>query len=258
MNKRIFKKSLMGLTLLTGLMLNVSANEGPALDAPAMDPTNQASLQRGAKYFMNYCSGCHSLKYERYNRLAKDIGITNDEGAIAENILKKDLIFTGLKPGDTIQRAMTKKEGEKWFGVAPPDLSLETRARGSAWVYQYLRSFYVDPTRPFGVDNLVYPGTSMPNMLGELQGQQRPVYMPVEEAGEGAPLRVAHLEPLTQGKMTPEEFDAMVYDITNFLTYVGDPVQLERHRLGVWVLLFLILATTLFYLVKREFWKDVH
>jgi ubiquinol-cytochrome c reductase cytochrome c1 subunit len=257
MSKGIFRSTLLSVVLASGLITVVQANEGPKLTAPEMDMTNQASLQRGAKYFINYCSGCHSLKYLRYNRLATDIGITNEEGKVAENIVKKDLIFTGLKIGDTIQTAMTEEEGKKWFGVAPPDLSLETRAKGSAWVYNYLRSFYVDPSKPLGVDNLVFPGAAMPDVLGELQGEQKLVLAANGHANEsGVP--DGHLEKISQGQLTAEQFDAMIYDITNFLTYVGDPVKLERHRIGVWVLLFLVLLTTVLYLLKREYWKDVH
>lgn len=254
MSKGIFKLVILALAL----MANVYASEGSApLTAPKMDIHDQASLQRGAKYFVNYCSGCHSLKYMRFNRMAQDIGITNDEGQIAEKILQKDLMFTTTKVGDTLQVALTKEEGEKWFGVAPPDLSLATRSHSSAWVYQYLRGYYVDKTKRWGVDNVVFPGTSMPDVLATLRGEQYPVYEE-EHTVEGGLPKIAHLELKTPGELSPAQFDAVVYDITNFLTYVGDPIKIQRHRTGVWVLLFLVLLTTVLYLLKREYWKDVH
>jgi len=258
MSKRIFPKNLLSALLVAaGLLSTAYASGGEHHTAPKMDPTNDPSLQRGAKYFVNYCSGCHSLKYMRFNRLAKDIGITDDEGNVAEGLLRKDLMFTTTKIGDTLEVALTPEEGKKWFGVVPPDLSLEARSRGSAWIYHYLRGYYVDPTKRWGVDNIVFPGTAMPNILLNLQGEQFPVYEKGQDAEMMAP-KISHLELRTAGQLTPQQFDAVVYDITNFLTYVSDPIKEQRTRVGVWVMLFLVLMTTVLYLLKREYWKDLH
>jgi ubiquinol-cytochrome c reductase cytochrome c1 subunit len=246
------------------LATTVFAAGGPAINVemPPIDPENQASLQRGAKYFVNYCSGCHSLEYVRFNRLAKDIGITDDQGNILEEVLKKDLMFTTDKVGDTLQVAMPEAEAKKWFGVAPPDLTLEEGLRGAEWIYGFLTTFYSDPSAPWGVNNLVYPGTAMPNILGALQGEQRPIYKTHTVAMSGAaPIQekvVVGVEQATPGTLTPEEFNQVAYDIVNFLAYTADPGKIERQRLGVYVLLFIALFILFTYLLKREYWRDVH
>ncbi|MFI4955195.1 MAG: cytochrome c1, partial [Gammaproteobacteria bacterium] len=204
-----------------------AASSGIDIVAPEMNPKDQGSLQRGAKYFMNYCSGCHSLEYIRFNRLAKDTGITDAQGNILEDQLKKNLIFGSQKVADTLNVAMTPADAKKWFGVFPPDLTLESRLRGPEWIYGFLRSFYLDPAAPWGVNNLVFPGTAMPNILGTLQGEQKPVYKTLDVNMDGAASIqeqiVVGIEPATGGKLTPAEFDSMVYDIVNFLTYTADP-----------------------------------
>lgn len=238
-----------------------AAESSIEIEAPEMNPRDQASLQRGAKYFVNYCSGCHSLNYMRYNRLATDIGITDAQGNILEDVLKEDLMFnTAAKVGDTFSTAMTDAEGKKWFGVAPPDLTLESRLRGPNWVYSFLKSFYIDPKAPWGVNNLVYPGVAMPNILGALQGEQMPIYKTETVGVEGGSMQqqvIVGLEPAQGGSLSSAEFDQMVYDIVNFLTYTADPGKVERHQLGMYVLLFLIIFTLFAYLLKREYWKDV-
>jgi ubiquinol-cytochrome c reductase cytochrome c1 subunit len=220
------------------------------LEAANVDLEDQASLQSGAKYFMSYCMGCHSLKYMRYNRMAEDLGI--DETALRQN-----LIFGDAKPGDLMTNAMRPEDGEKWFGVAVPDLTLVTRWRGSDWVYTYLKSFYTDPTRPYGVNNLVFPAVGMPHVLAGLQGVQEPVLAEHEGEGGGAPV-VTGVNLTQPGSLSPEQYDAMARDITAFLTYAGEPIQLERKRLGIYVLLFLGVLFILAYALKKEFWKDVH
>ena len=210
---------------------------------------NEASLQRGAKYFVNYCSGCHSAQYVRYNRLAEDLGLTASQ-------VEKNLIFTGQKIGDTMISAMPSKKAGKWFGKPPPDLSLVGRSRGADWLYSYLKTFYLDNTRPIGVNNLVYPDVAMPHVLGQLQGWQKPVY---KKAGRNSEeLVVDHLELVKPGILKPEEYDRMVSDLVNFLVYIGEPAQLIRARVGTWVMLFLIILLALSYLLKKEYWKDVH
>lgn len=225
------------------------ASETGHLQHADIDLRDQASLQRGAKYFMNYCLGCHSLKYVRYNRLAKDLGID-------EVNLRKNLIFGDAKPGDLITTALRDEDALKWFGVVPPDLTLVTRWRSPDWVYTFLKSFYLDDKRPYGVNNLIFPAVGMPHVLGDLQGRQEPVYGP--PAAPGAEPTIKGLKLVKAGELTPKEYDAMVRDITNFLTYVGEPVRLERERLGRYVLLFLGFLFILTYMLKKEYWKDVH
>jgi ubiquinol-cytochrome c reductase cytochrome c1 subunit len=210
---------------------------------------NEESLQRGAKYFVNYCSGCHSAQYVRYSRLAEDLGLTASQ-------VEKNLIFTGQKIGDTMISAMPSKKAGKWFGKPPPDLSLVGRSRGADWLYSYLKTFYLDNTRPIGVNNLVYPDVAMPHVLGQLQGWQKPVYKKVGRDSEE--LVVDHLELVKPGILKPEEYDSMVSDLVNFLVYIGEPAQLIRARVGTWVMLFLIILLALTYLLKKEYWKDVH
>ena len=235
------------LLLLSPAMLLASG--GPPLQKADIDLHDQASLQRGAKYFVNYCMGCHSLQYMRYNRLAADLGIN-------EIALRENLLFGDAKPGDLMENAMRPEDALKWFGTAIPDLTLVTRWRSPDWVYTYLKSFYVDPTRPYGVNNVVFPLVGMPHGLSDLQGIQEPVLEHAHKAG-GEPV-VVGVKLVEQGSLSPNEYDAMVRDITAFLTYVGEPIQLERQRLGFYVLLFLGFLFIPAYLMKKEFWKDVH
>jgi ubiquinol-cytochrome c reductase cytochrome c1 subunit len=248
--------------LVSTLVPTLAFAAGPSIDivAPDMNPNDHTSLQRGAKYFMNYCSGCHSLEYIRFNRLAKDIGITDVDGNILEDVLKEDLIFGSQKVADTLTVAMEPADAKKWFGVAPPDLTLESRLRGPDWIYGFLRSFYVDPSAQWGVNNLVYPGTAMPNILGALQGEQKPIYKTLDVNVDGGSMQqqiVTGIEPATNGKLAAPEFDRVVYDLVNFLTYTADPGKVERHRIGVYVLLFIIIFALFAFLLKREYWKDI-
>ncbi len=214
------------------------------LDKAPIDLTDYASLQRGARLFMNECSSCHSLKYTRYDALAKGIEITDENGNVLDALVKQDLMFAGDSLSDPIQSAMTTADAEKWFGIAAPDLTLVARYRGVDWLYTYLRTFYVDPTRPWGVNNLVYPSVAMPHVLLNLQGEQT--------------LTPTGLKLTKQGTMTSVEYDRAVADLVNFLSYVGEPVQLERRKIGVWVLVFLGIFLVFSYLLKREYWKDIH
>jgi ubiquinol-cytochrome c reductase cytochrome c1 subunit len=221
-----------------------------ALEEANVDLTDQTSLQNGAKTFVNYCMGCHSLKYMRYNRMAQDLGI--DEATLRDTLISGD-----AKPGDLMTNAMRPEDGEKWFGTQVPDLTLLTRWRTPDWVYTYLKSFYTDPTRPYGVNNLIFPNVGMPNVLAGLQGVQEPVFGEHHGAEGGAPM-VTGVKLAQPGSMSPEQFDTLVRDLTNFLTYVGEPMQLERKRLGGYVLIFLGIFFIFAYLLKKEFWKDVH
>lgn len=246
------KKTIVALAFLAlpGLSL-ASGEEGHPLQKAPIDLHNKASLQKGAKLFVNYCIGCHSLEHQRYNRMARDIGLTDDQ-------VKDNLIFTGAKIGDTMKTAMPKGEAKQWFGVAPPDLTLIARSRGVDYLYTYLQTFYRDPTRPFGVNNLAFPNAGMPHVLWELQGMQEPVYE-THKNREGTEVKVLKELKLTQpGSLSPPEYKEAMADLVNFLAYVGEPVQLKRQSLGVWVLLFLGLMFAVFYLLKKEYWKDVH
>jgi ubiquinol-cytochrome c reductase cytochrome c1 subunit len=223
------------------------AQHSAELDAAGNNVDNTASLQRGAKYYVNYCLGCHSALYVRYNRLAEDLQLSEDQ-------LLENLMFTGEQPFDTMSIAMDPDDAARWFGTPPPDLSLIARSRGTDYLFTFLRSFYVDPASPTGVDNLVLPGTAMPHVLWELQGiQEAHVMADPEHAGE----EHTELELARPGSMSVEEFDGVVRDIVNFLDYIGEPMQLERQSLGIRVIAFLLLLLVVSYMLKKEIWKDV-
>ena len=217
------------------------------------DVADLASLQRGARDFVAYCLGCHSLRYERWSRLGKDL-------KIPPAVLKQDLIPPGQNSRDYILSPMTA-DAVKWFGKQPPDLSLIARYRVTNYLYRYLETFYVDSGRPTGVNNLVYPSVAMPDVLSSLEGLKVAVYRTVEEPGpKGTRIQrqvFAHFRQIAPGSMTRQQFNQFVHDTVNFLDYVSDPPRLERHRLGVWVVLFLMVFTTLAWLLYREYWKDV-
>lgn len=245
---------------LAGLSLSAAAiaNEGAALPLEfKVDSGNIPSVQRGARDFMAYCSGCHSMKHLRYSRIGQDLGIPDD-------LMKKNLMFTSDKIGDHIQSSMPADESKKWFGQTPPDLTLETRIRGADWVYNYLNTFYVDESRPLGVNNLVLPGVSMPHVLWELQGLQ--VKPAAAKEGEADAEHAEHegheggtgLELAHPGKLSPEEYEKFTGDLVNFMAYAAEPGRAERLAMGPKVLLYLLVLTVLCYLLKKEFWKDVH
>jgi ubiquinol-cytochrome c reductase cytochrome c1 subunit len=248
------------LLLLIIPVICLAAGEHVPLRSANVDLNDKESLQRGAKWFMNYCSGCHSLKYARYNRVATDIGVSFYQGELDAPLLTENLIFTDAKVGDTINIAMPQKDAAEWFGVAPPDLTLEARVRGADWIYSYLTSFYVDDKATWGVNNTIFPGVAMPNVLGHLQGLQAPVYTQKTvtlDGGEKTVDVIDKLELVQPGNFTPEEFDLMAHDIANFLAYVAEPVQLERKHLGVYVLLFIGLLIVLTFALKKDYWRDI-
>jgi len=229
----------------------VHAAEGGAhLDRAMNDVSNQASLQRGARNFVNYCLGCHSAKYVRYNRMAADLRI--DEKQLREN-----LMFTGTSPHDTLRNGMNPEDAKRWFGVVPPDLSLIARARTPDYLYTFLRSFYADPTKATGMNNLALPGTAMPHVLWELQGTQEAVWEGEVDKQGNAQKQFKEFKLAKPGKLSPAEYDSFVRDTVNFLDYIGEPVQLERQGLGYKVIAFLIFFTLLCYALKKEYWKDV-
>jgi ubiquinol-cytochrome c reductase cytochrome c1 subunit len=248
------KRLILIAVALFGTALSVGvawAQEGEgSLPHSGADINNVESLQRGARNFMNYCSGCHSLKYVRYNRIAKDLEIPESE-------LQANLMFTSEKPFDTVNSSMPA-DAEAWFGKQPPDLSLMARARSVDYIYAFLKGFYVDNARPWGVNNLVLPGTSMPAVLSSLQGLQRPVLKNEKDEHGSDHLVLQGAEPMAAGALKPEEYDQFVRDIANFLDYAGEPIKAKRQSMGVFVMLFLLVFFAFAYMLKKEYWKDVH
>jgi len=241
-----------------------NAGGGVALDSVQVDLTDKAALQDGARTFANYCMGCHSAQFQRYERVAKDLGIPED-------VMLKNLVFTGAKIGEHMKIGMKPQDAKVWFGAAPPDLTLVARVRGADWLYTYLRTFYEDPTRPYGVNNKVFPNVGMPNVLVGLQGRQvegcKQVQM-VEHGKKvfdpltGTPMTEESCHQLTvvpkTGTLSEAEFDDKVKNLVSFLAYSANPVQLESQRIGVYVLLFLAFFFVFAYALKREYWRDVH
>jgi len=246
---RFVKFLWVGVLAAAGLFsATTRAEEGGGMQQSMTNVGDVVSLQRGARLYFNYCSGCHSIKYMSYARLAEDLRLT------PEDVLAS-FAFTGAKIGDQIVANMPADHAQTWFGKAPPDLSLEARAKSPDWIYNYLKSFYVDATTTTGWNNTVFPNASMPNPLWELQGVQ---IAHRSEAKAGSESRVEKLEILSKGKLDAAGFDETARDITAFLQYVGEPAVLKRYGVGVWVILFLVAFTFLAFLLKHEYWRDVH
>ena len=222
---------------------------GPSvhLDKAPVNLTDKESLQRGARVFVNYCLNCHSASVMRYSRL-EDLGLTEEQ-------ITGNLMFAADKPGETMKSGMTKTDGKAWFGATPPDLSVISRSRGADWIYTYLKSFYLDESRPVGWNNKLFPNASMPNPLWELQGLQQPVYGKKGATGE---LPVEGFTISQPGTQDAAAFDQTARDITAFLEYAGEPAAIKRQSLGVWVILFLAFFTLMAWLLKTEYWRDVH
>jgi ubiquinol-cytochrome c reductase cytochrome c1 subunit len=220
-----------------------------------VDVENKASLQRGAHNFAQYCLGCHSLKYERWSRMAQDLDLPVE-------LLQRDIMPPGDKPAQYVLTTMPAADAEAWFGKTPPDLSLIARSRGVDYLYQLWTTYYVDPSRPTGANNLRLPSIAMPNVLSELEGLKRPVYKTEETKDAQGNIHTAqvfdHFEIIAPGRLTEAEYQEFVRDTVNFLSYVGEPSQAARRHLGVWVVLFLLVFTWLAWLMKKEYWKDVH
>jgi len=232
-------------------MFSWASSGGEHLLKAKIDLADQPSLQRGVKLFVNYCLSCHSASFMRYSRMGRDLGLSDEQ-------VVHNLMFTADKIGEPMKVAMLASDAKRWFGTTPPDLSVIARARGTDWLYTYLMTFYRDESRPLGVNNLVFKDVGMPHVLWELQGWQKPVYK--SEVGEDGRSRqvIDKLELVEPGELTPAEYERTVTDLVNFLAYMGEPVKLERQRLGVWVLLFLVLMFVVSYALKKEYWKDVH
>ncbi len=219
---------------------------------------DKASLQEGAKIFVNYCSGCHSADFMRFSRIGKDLGITDQQ-------LQDNLMFATDKVGDPMWTAMDKDDAERWFGVAPPDLSVIARARGTDWLYTYMMTFYKDESRPWGVNNLVFKDVGMPHVLWELQGGvAEPVYKTVKDEGGHEHQEIDKLV-VPQGDMSDAQYQKMQKDyqramanLVAFLEYMGEPAKLQRYDLGAKVIVFLLIFFLIAYLLKKEFWRDVH
>ncbi|WP_444677292.1 cytochrome c1 [Halomonas sp. E19] len=254
------KKQLLALLFA---LVPFTAMAAPAVDVPySMTPdlNNKESLQRGMQLYVNYCMGCHSLEFQRFARAAEDFGMPQD-------LVEQNLIFSSsLAFNDQMHTAMTRQDGANWFGAPAPDLTLHGRLRGTDWIYSYLMTFYRDPSRPNGVNNAVFEMVAMPNVLEPLQGVQERVCSQTDR-----PVPGAELDPLTgkyqscdvlqvtrPGAMEPAEFEEAVYDLTNFLSYVGEPSKLQAQVLGPKVLIFIFIFGVLAYLLKREYWRDIH
>jgi ubiquinol-cytochrome c reductase cytochrome c1 subunit len=240
-------KNIITIFLFLALSFGVCASEDIQLQEADVDLTDNESLQRGAKHFVTYCLGCHSIKHIRYLRMAIDFGVDN-------NKVLKDIAPEGAGIYDKLYTAMNAHDAEKWFGIQPPDLSLIARSRSPDWLYSYLKGFYIDPAKPpLGVNNTVFKDVGMPNVFWQLQGQQEAVFKTVD--GQKVIDRLVLREP---GKLSEQEFDKLANDLVNFLVYVGEPVKLERERMGKYVLFFLFMFLAIAYLLKKEYWKDVH
>jgi len=245
-------KPLIAILALAALALGPVSLQaaGPSvpLDRVKVDVTNQASLQRGAQLYFNYCVGCHSAQYMRYNRVGRDLGLT-------ENQVIQSMIFTTdeegelVSPGSLIKIAMSETYGEEAFGRAPPDLTLIARVRGEDWLYTFLRSYYLDDSRPLGVNNTVFENVGMPHPLWELQGWQE------KRVGANGETR---FQVVQAGSMSGPEYDRAIRDLVTFLSYLAEPMQIDRQRIGIYVMLFLLVFLGLAYLLKKEYWKDVH
>jgi ubiquinol-cytochrome c reductase cytochrome c1 subunit len=241
-------KTLIAAILLAPA-LALASSAGVTLDRARTDPGDIPSLQRGARVFVNYCLNCHSANYMRYNRL-RDLGLTEQQ-------IKDNLVFAGEKVGETMQVAMRPKDAAQWFGAAPPDLTVIARSRGADWLYTYLRTFYEDPERPTGWNNLVFPGVGMPHVLYQLQGvQSLKIEHHTDAHGHKVESHTLALE--TPGAMTKVEYDQMVLDLVNYLVYMGEPAGSSRVQIGIYVMMFLMLFILMAWLLKRAYWKDIH
>jgi len=215
--------------------VTLSADSSYHLDKAKINLDDKQSLQRGARNFINYCLNCHSANYMRYNRLA-DIGLSDD-------VIKENLLFTADKTGELMDINMDSSEAKKWFGANPPNLTVTARSRGKDWIYSYLRTFYVDDSRELGWNNLVYPNAAMPHVLWELQGIQN--------------LEDNKLKLNKPGLLSTEEYDQFVLDTTNYMVFMSEPAKLVRHKIGYYVIGFLLILLILVINLKKEFWKDV-
>lgn len=234
------------LAAVLPVRFGVAAEAPVHLDPVRIDFEDEASLQRGARIFVNYCLSCHSAAYMRYSRMGEDLGISED-------VIEENMLFTGEKTGELMKVAMDEEDAESWFGVAPPDLTLTARSRSPEWIYTYMRSFYRDPGTRTGWNNTVFENVSMPHVLYRQQGVQRAVFH--QQDGREV---FEEFEMASAGAMSAEEYDRMIGDLTNFMVYMSEPIRDQRRSMGIWVIAFLLVLAVLTYLLKQEYWKDVH
>ena len=254
------KKKILILLLMCFPLLAVASEGGENLLKADVNLENKNSLRNGAKLFVNYCMSCHSAKYMRYIHVAHDLGLTDKQ--MQQNLILVSDFSDDEKPqgvdkkvGALMTVAMTEKEGKKWFGNPPPDLTLVARVRGADWLYTYLNSFYLDPSRPTGANNALFHNVGMPDVLWELHGLRK--LKESKSKDEIDPAKASYVE-VTKGKMTEAEYHKATNDLVNFLVYLGEPVKMERQRIGLLVLFYLAIFFIFAYLLKKEYWKDVH
>jgi len=254
---KTLKNIAAGWMMALGLVAGAQASGGDtvAWDKAPVNTTDLASLQNGAKLFVNYCLNCHSAAFMRFNRL-KDIGLTDQQ-------IKDNLLFTTDKVGETMKAAIDPKQAKEWFGANPPDLTVIARAKaghggtGADYLYTYLRTYYRDETKATGWNNLAFPSVGMPHVLWELQGERKPIYEEREEHGHKTHVFTGKWEQVKPGTMSPQQYDQAVGDLVNYLQWMGEPAQNTRVRVGVWVLLFLLGFTFIAWRLNAAFWKDV-
>ena len=240
------KKLFLLLTLVS--MPVFAAGGGSAhLDSVDIDMSDTESLQRGAGLFVNYCLSCHSAAYMRYNRMSEDLQIPKE-------VVEDNMMFAADRIGGLMKTSMPAEDAKKWFGKAPPDLSLIARSRGPEWLYTYLRGFYLDDTSPSGWNNTLFPKVAMPHVMYSLQGARNAIFKKNENGVEV----FDHYEMVKPGTLNEYEFDSAMRDLTNFMVYLAEPARLVRYKLGVYVLIFLAIFFVFAYLLKKEYWKDVH
>jgi len=250
---KLVKNTVLLITLLAPGYVLAAGGSALLYKTPKIDETDKAAIQRGARVFINYCLTCHSAEYMRYKRVADDLGIS-------EEIMKKNLMNPVDKFHDGMTVAIEDDDAKRWFGVPPPDLSVIARARGRDWLYNYFMTFYRDDSSPIGVNNATFKDVAMPHVLWELQGWQEPIYDDSTAEGDAATeeKRIVGMKLVEPGKLSPKEYRQTVRDLVTYMVYMGEPAELQRHRIGFWVLAFLFVFLMISYALKREYWKDVH
>jgi ubiquinol-cytochrome c reductase cytochrome c1 subunit len=249
------------ISLLMMPLVAFAAGGGIHLDKADIDLDNKESLQRGAKLFVNYCLSCHSASYMRYNRMAKDLGLDDKQ---VENNMMFIADFSKLeegepgKVGSLMKVALRTDDAKQMFGTKVPDLTVRARSRGADWLYTYLRTFYLDESRPFGVNNATFKDVGMPHVLWELEGLKKAIKETHKDHEGNEVSKIVRYETVVPGKMTAAEYDDAMRDLVNFMVYMGEPAQLVRYKWGVIVLIFLFLLFIPSYSMKKEYWKDVH
>jgi len=246
--KTLIKRLLLPVLCMLLAPAGMTAGGGNEnLDSAYINLSDKVSLRNGAHTFVNYCLSCHEASYMRYERMADDLGIDRET-------LKRDMMFAADKPGELMTVNMSDEDAKAWFGVVPPDLSLTARSRGPDWIYTYLRGFYRDEGTSTGWNNTLYPNVAMPHVLYQWEGMRRANF---ETSPNGAKV-LAGYDRLSPGTMSAQEYDSAIRDLTNFMVYLAEPAKLVRYRIGFWVMIFMLVFVGLTYLLKKEYWRDVH